>query len=54
IYASDFRSRIGPGSRLPRISGGRARRSVPSLRLEPPIASWVLSLGTATLGPVIG
>ncbi|MCI44172.1 hypothetical protein A2U01_0065411, partial [Trifolium medium] len=32
-----------PRSRNPRISGGRARRSVPSPRLEPPIASWALS-----------
>ncbi|MCI37859.1 hypothetical protein A2U01_0059086, partial [Trifolium medium] len=35
------------------MSGRRARRSVPSPRLEPPIASWVLSLSTATLEPVI-
>ncbi|MCI73259.1 hypothetical protein A2U01_0094523, partial [Trifolium medium] len=50
----DFRARIGPRSRHLRISGGRARRSVPSPRIEPPIASWVLSQGTATLEPVIG
>ncbi|MCI64988.1 hypothetical protein A2U01_0086246, partial [Trifolium medium] len=50
----DFRARIGPRSRLPRIGGGWARRSVPSPRLESPTASWVLSQGTATLEPVIG
>ncbi|MCI58895.1 hypothetical protein A2U01_0080150, partial [Trifolium medium] len=35
------------------MSGGRARWSIPSPRLERPIVSWVLSLGTATLEPVI-
>ncbi|MCI91724.1 hypothetical protein A2U01_0113018, partial [Trifolium medium] len=38
----------------PRISGGRARQSVPSPRLEPPIVSWALSQGMATLESVIG
>ncbi|MCH82124.1 hypothetical protein A2U01_0002921 [Trifolium medium] len=38
------------GAKIP----GRARRSVPSPLLEPPIASWALSQGTATLEPVIG
>ncbi|MCI35861.1 hypothetical protein A2U01_0057082, partial [Trifolium medium] len=52
--ASGFRARIDPRIRHPRISGGRARCSIPSPRLEPPIASWVLSLSTATLEPVIG
>ncbi|MCI83531.1 hypothetical protein A2U01_0104807 [Trifolium medium] len=54
ILVSDFRSRIGPRSRYPWMGCGRAHRSVPSSRLEPPIASWVLSQGTATLEPVIG
>ncbi|MCI74827.1 hypothetical protein A2U01_0096091, partial [Trifolium medium] len=52
--ASGFRARIGPRRRHPRISGGRTRWNIPSPWLEPPIASWVLSLGTATLELVIG
>ncbi|MCH92435.1 hypothetical protein A2U01_0013374 [Trifolium medium] len=34
-------------------SGGWARRSVPSPRLGPPIASWALSQGTTMLEPVV-
>ncbi|MCI36385.1 hypothetical protein A2U01_0057608 [Trifolium medium] len=52
-FVSVLRARFSPRSRYPRKSGGRARRSVPSPRLEPPIASWALSQGTATLEPVV-
>ncbi|MCI94374.1 hypothetical protein A2U01_0115672, partial [Trifolium medium] len=52
--ASGLRARTGPRSRHPWISGRQARRSVPSPQLEPPIASWVLSLSTSTTEPVVG